>query len=165
MQKEYQAIPGYHPITLVLIEQLKKGKVGDVLTEEKIKEITGASVGVDQDDYGKLMSAMRHCVKSGVVWQRIRGSRCIKCLNASEILDSSQSDISAIRRRARRSTLKIQTVDVAKVPEIERPSFFRTSAQLGAMAMFASKSSGEKLLEITKPQSLSLSDIAAVFQK
>ena len=136
--------------TAQLIEKLKDGKPGDVLTDTDLVRVSEKNCRCGGNGYGYLMSAVRHCVKHyGVVWQRLPRAGCIKCLNAEEIAALGESAPRRIQRACNRTLAKMKTADVTAMTESGRTGYNLSLAQLGFIAHL-SGSGGRKRLEARK---------------
>ena len=144
--QKYQNIPGISIFTMKLIEALKEGKIGDTFTDEALYEICGRNTACDQPGYGNLQTAIRHCVRNhGIVWRRVRDANQIKCLSNCERIEVGEIERRRIHKRAQRATKIMQTVDTSKLGNDDRIRFNITAAQLGMLAMLASKGAATKL--------------------
>ncbi len=151
------AVPGMRLETVKLIDALKTGKPGDTYTDEQLQQICDKDTRVTGDGYSYLGSAIRHCRNNhGVVWERVKGAGCIKCLNWEEVGESVDGDRRRIHRRAKVSCKKIATVDLAVVPEAGRVAFLAKAAHVGTLAAISDKGSQKKLeaRKVTEPLDL-----------
>jgi len=137
---------GVSPITTTLIERLKTGKQGDVITDEEIQAITGLDCSPNHRGYGKLQTAIRRCLHDfNILWERQRNGRCILCLNDLQIAERTGNEVSGVRRKTRRAIDKSAIVDVAKLPGPERLSFSVRQIQLGAARLFTENRTAKQL--------------------
>jgi AraC-like DNA-binding protein len=144
--KRFQSIPNMHVCTAQLIDCLKDGQVGDVLTDEDLTRICGKSTKVDGDGYGYLNSAIRYVLKQhGIVWKRDRGANAIKCLNADEIIQSSEQDRKHIHRVGKRTVRRLGTVDIERLPVSTRKAHTLQLAQMATVVGMSSKNTQKKL--------------------
>ena len=145
-QQSVKAVPGYHPLTIRLIDLLKGGVPGDEKTDAQLTETINMDTAVGGKGYGYLASAIRHCEKGcGVVWRRICKENKIRCLNPREILELTHCDIGGIRRRARRGSQRIYGIKQDEIPAVERPQYNAVAAQLGFIASISTNSATKKL--------------------
>lgn len=158
-------MPNYHPITSALINTLKAGKVGDTLTDLQLKEIAGVDVSPQAKHCAYLYTAIRYCINHvGIVWQRIRKSSSISCLNSSEIVSDSTSEISRLRRRSHRAQKKLYAVKLSELSADDQRQFAVNSAQISAVHLFAGKRAHDKLIETGKTELPKLEDISNLFK-
>ena len=145
-QQSVKSVPGFHPLTVRLIDKLKGGTVGDEIPGATLAEIIGMSTDVGMRGYGYLMSAIRHCERShSVVWRRVRGECKILCLNAKEVMELAHSDVNGIRRRARRGSRRLYGIQMEQIPAVDRPQCSALAAQLGFIASVSTNSATKKL--------------------
>jgi|GEM_PF-1125341 len=140
--------------TARLIEKLKDGKVGTVFTDEDLSVCCGRDTSVDGNGYGLLNSAMRNVLKNNnLVWERVRGAGCVKCLGPSEIAISTASSRKHIYKSAKRALRKAAVVNREELPADERSRFGAHTAQIGAIALFSNENTTKKLVarNIEKP--------------
>jgi len=144
--RRFRAVPGMHVCTSQLIERLKDGSPGCVLTDEDLSEICGKDTSVGCDGYGYLTSAIGYVLRRyGVVWKRIRGASAIKCLDAEEIVTSSEGDRKHVHRIGKRAVLRLGTVDINQLPESARKAHTLQFAQMATVVGWSSKNTQKKL--------------------
>ena len=154
-QQSVKAVPGYHPLTVRIIDMIKSGKPGDEISDAKLTEIIGMSTDVGEKGYGYLMSAIRHCERThSVVWRRIRGTGKILCLNPMEIIELTQGDIGNIRRKARRGSRRLYGIEQEQIPISNRPACNALAAQLGFIASISTDTATKKLTGKTEQPKL-----------
>lgn len=142
----FSTIPGYGPQSMLLIERLKTGKPGDILTDEELTAICGRNTASGGKGCGALSSAIRYCTANhGIVWQRERGASAIKCLNSSEVVNKVRSSASSIHRKAGRTLKVAATVKLAELTPEEVRDHNVLCAQIGAVRLFASGDTRKKL--------------------
>ena len=151
MDKEFvKATPvqgGMRVSTAKLIDALKIGKEGDVLTDEELTTLCGRNTAVGQDGYDNLASAIRHTLNNyQLTWRRVRSSGCVKCLGPSEKLALMEQKRHHINRQAKTVIKVAKTVQVGDLPADERASFLIQTAQLQAVYLFAKTTTTKKLL-------------------
>lgn len=130
---------GLSLFTVKLIDLLKAGKVGDMLTDEELSAACGRNVSVKGDGYGNLASAIRNVRRNhGLVWDRIRGAGVIECKGFDGKLSIVDSDRKSIGRRAKRSLSVMRTIDAADVPNDKRTQLNVRLAQMGVLSAMAS---------------------------
>ena len=100
--------------TMDLIEALKGGQVGDELTDKELTRICGVSCRPGEKGYGYLETAKRRVrFDHGIVWERIRGANLIRCLNASEIIGTTEVDRVQFTNEARK---RVQSLRLSTLP-------------------------------------------------
>jgi hypothetical protein len=148
--KRFQAIPGYAPTTLKLIELLGAGKVGDVLPISTLNEAAGADVSPKGKNRHSLHSACRHVRRSkGLVWKWVTGGAALKCYNPSEIVDLVDARRKHIGRTARQaaSEAAIAAAHVDQIDDKDRPRLHALMAQVGTLAAFSDGRTTTALVE------------------
>lgn len=162
-QMKVQAVPGYHPLTVRLIETLKHGKAGDEYTDEDMTVIIGKNTAVGGSGYHYLGSAIRHCEKhNAVVWRRVSKMKKIACLNAEEIVEYTHGDVDCIRRKARRGSRRLMGINPEQIPQGNRPHVNALAAQLGFIASISSANATKKIEG--KTEQPKLTDALALFK-
>lgn len=144
--------------TSQLIDVLKEGKVGDVKTDEKLKEICGRDTAPGGDGYGNLASAIRHVQRNyGITWKRVVGAGCIKCLSSTEKDGVVESNRKHISRVAKRSIQIAKTIDINELPESDRQTAIVKIVQMQAIGQFSSTQTTKKLAarNVTSPPDVS----------
>jgi hypothetical protein len=143
---KFQAIQGISPTTAKLIERLKDGKPGDVLSDAELGEICGRETKPGEEGYQNLRSAIRYTMRHhNVYWERIIDAGQIKCLNGPETLTSNRRDFRMINRRAKFSAGKLRTVNPETLNLPDRSQYFTNRAQLGALTMFSATKTTKRL--------------------
>lgn len=134
---KYQNVPGMSPVTMKLIDGLKNGKHGDMLTDTQLSAICGEPTAPGQKGYAKLASAIRYCKRHhGVVWCRQYHGGLIKCLDDAERLDYTHQRRRKARRVIRDAGLIASTIDLEKLPAERRAEHAAITAQLRGLAVF-----------------------------
>jgi hypothetical protein len=135
---QYQQVKGMSPITAKLIECLKSGVPGDTINEAEFAIETRTELGTKGKNYSNLMAAIVYCEREyGVVWQRIRKTDIIKCLEAGERVGVGRRNLQSIRRKARRTIKVVASADMSKLNDAERSEAYAQIAQLGAIRTFS----------------------------
>lgn len=133
-----QMIPGLSLVSAKLIEAMKDGRPGDILTDDQLQTVCGLSVAPKGAAYGNLATAIRHCIRHrAIVWKRVIRQKCIKCLEPLEVMETGRSEVLSTRRRTRRAAGKMRTVNLEKIPEADRPEYMALAAQLSTMCLFS----------------------------
>lgn len=128
-----------------LIQRLKDGMPGDIVTDDEMSDLIGKSTQPGGAGYNYLQSAMRYCLHQGVRWERMRKQRAIKCLDSSETLKHGERGIKLLGRAARRETRKIGTVKRAELSQEESKRFGVVSSQLQTLTYMSSKPAAKRL--------------------
>lgn len=156
---------GRHPITCILIRELEKGKHGDVLTSDDLKRISGLDCSPNNKGNSYLHSAIRYCYNSGTcVWKWIRGENHIKCLNDSEIVETSVDSISHIRRSASRAKKVMHNVRLGELSPDDSKKYVTNMAQLSTIKLFSSKKAHENILQSGKTELPKIEDLTNLFK-
>lgn len=128
--QRFQHVPGTSPRTAILIERLKSGKPGDVVTDDELSKLAGAQTGSGKPAYANLLSAIRHCTRNhNIVWQRQAGGGYIKCLQPDEVCTRVGSDMRIIGRRARGAARIAETITPDQLTNGKRAEFSAMCAQ------------------------------------
>lgn len=139
-------IPGLHIATSLLVQRMKDGKPGDVITDEELTKTCGHDTRSGKRGYGFLGTAIKKCLADHrIVWKRTRGAWCIKCLGHAEIISGVESDTKKIHRTAKTATVKLNTVPAAELAPLERTQYFARLAHMGSLAMFTKKETFKKI--------------------
>jgi len=109
--KTIEAISGYGVVSRLLIQRLRDGKPGDEISDMELKSVCGLDTGVGQKGYGALQTAIRYCISKGVVWDRMRGTGKIRCLDPNERMVKVKYYVDGGRRKTKRGLRVIGTVD------------------------------------------------------
>ena len=147
---------GVGPIAAFLIERMKAGKPGDVLTDEQLLALSGANCRPGATGYRSLQTAIRHVLREfGIVWERERGAACIRCLDPLERLSSARRTRRHIARVSKKA-IRVASIDTAALPECERSDAHALQAQLGTLALFSATDVQKKLAarDIAQPPEL-----------
>ena len=154
MTNEIRAIGNRHPLTVALINKLSLGKPGDCLSDDDLFPIIRLKTGVGNQGYNYLLSAIKYCETTGVIWNRVPKENKIICMNSEEIAERSKNDLHGIKRKVKRSSRRLAWVEIESLPMEKRSSVLATSAILGAMAIMSKPESIKKLIgnNQAKPQ-------------
>jgi len=145
--RRFRSVGQYAVATSLLIQRMEKGQPGDILTDMQLAAICGKVCRPHHPGYGYLQSAIKYCERHGVVWKRMPGGDCIKCLEPDEILSQGESTARQISNRAKRATLRFGSLDASVLtPEqvTKRNTFM---AWAGTLALMASRKAVKKLEE------------------
>lgn len=143
---EVTAIPNMHPNSVRLIEVLKKLSAGDEVSYKALSEEIHQSVAPSESGYCYLATARRHIEKEyGLVFTAIRGASKLRCLNASEIVESSTHDVTNIRRRVKRTAKRIGRVDRQLLSPEQAKTAQANAVVLGTVGLFLKPSTIRKV--------------------
>lgn len=144
--KQVQIRPHMRLETVKLIEALKQGKVGDTKTDEELKAICGKDTFVGGAGYAYLQSAIRHVLNNEphLVWQRVTGAGCIKCLGAPEVASTADSVRRSTCRREKRVVRQMRAV-YKDAEDGEQKELGMRMAVHGTLAAMASSQMAKKL--------------------
>ncbi len=138
--------------TLRLVELLKTGNKGDILTDERLTEVCGKNVkpygdGQRGAGYGYLISAIRYVLKHHALhWKRIVGAGAIKCCQADDTIGDVHADSKRVSRASKRSLRKLATVELAGLDETQKADCLALVAQHGTLALVAKNATQKKLV-------------------
>jgi len=137
---------GYAPATLKLIERLKAGRIGDVLTDAELTAVAGRATAPGGAGYANLHTAIGVVMREhGLLWERELRAGAIRCLDDAGKVGSAAKDRKLIQRRAKRAMTKLRIVTVANLGEDERTKALAMSAQMGTLSLFAGADTTRKL--------------------
>lgn len=131
---------------LALFDRLKTGKPGDVVTWDELAEVIGRPVKAGTLGYEPLRRARWKCVRDlGVVWEPVSAHDGLKCLNDSETVALGVHALGAIRRRARRSNVKMAAVNAAKLDNADKLTLAGVMALNAAIESAATEKSLKRI--------------------
>lgn len=129
--------------TKILESVLVEAKVGDLITYDELSKAIGRNVRVFA--MPSLRSARRGVFSSKQFVFGVETGVGLRRLNDSQIVDTTESDRARMRRAANRSIKKLGVVNFAELDEQHKRKHIVSSAQMGAISMFASKSATKKI--------------------
>lgn len=144
--------------TAKLVDALRTGSSGDILTDEQLHTVCGKGVKPGEPGYPYLQSAIRRTLSEyGLVWKRIVGAGCIKCLESREILSLGKNARRHIHRCSKRAMRQLGEVVPAELDNEERIAFHTLCAQHGTLLAMSSTSTAKKLAarNISEPVDIS----------
>lgn len=154
------------PESARLVEVLKDGIVGDVLTDERLTKICGKSTASGGSGYGNLQTAIKWVQNhKNLVWRRVRGGACIKCLGSSEIAGFVEKEIDNIRHKTKRTLSVSSKIKIDDIAESERSKVLANIAQLGTIHIFAKNDTTTKLIARNVTAALSSERLLGAFEK
>jgi len=127
--------------TRFLRQKLAEVKAGDTISYAALSEAVGKPV---DGAFSALQSARRKMEKEGFVFSPIRGVGLIR-LDDAGVIDAADSDIAAMRRKARRSGVKLSTVSYDALPDGKKLAFTAKASIVGAIAAIATNKAVAKL--------------------
>lgn len=158
LQKEaYPFMPGISPVTSKIVDKLKTGTIGDVVTDEELKAICGRDTRPQGNGYGNLATALKMLERNhDKVWMRVKGAYCLKCCDSQEIAVACDSDIQRVRRRTKRTNRRGMLVDIDKLQPDDAKHFLANMAISGTIALLSKKDTSKKLMlrDIKTPMDL-----------
>lgn len=157
---------GMRLATAQLIEKLKEGKQGDVLTDEELSSLCGRKTCVNGDGYHNLMQAIKNVERNhGLVWQRVAGSGCIKCITDEEKLARLGGKIDHIGRVARREMNVGATINLSALPKDRQMEAGAKVAVLGLHRQFGTKKAVKALETRGTMKAPDMAKMLEMFQK
>lgn len=161
----YPFMHGICPATSKIIDKLKNGEVGDIVTDEELKDICGKDTKPHGNGYGNLGTALRILErKHDKVWLRVKGANCLKCCNSTEIADVCDNDIQRVRRRTNRTNNRIVLVDISQLSSDDAKRFMANSALSGTIELMSRRNTIKKLIARGTKTSIDLPKLLAVFK-
>ena len=142
--KRVESFPGLSIVTEKLLEVLKKGTPGDVMTDEQLETISGRDCRPGGDGYGNLSTAIKRAWNVAA-WDRSRGSGCIKCLNDVEKYNHCRNKHNQTRRMNKKTFSKITSVNTEAFSDNDRAASESLALRLKAEVLFAENGFGQKL--------------------
>lgn len=158
--KEPRPIPriGNHsPYTNKLIERLRGGKPGDVLTDADLEAVAGFGCAVGQRCNSNLMTAIRYCEGEGIIWRRQRGQKSIACQRAAEVVEQAVADLRTVHRQVKRTSRRLIMTDTSELSSADKIRHSSLLTQAGTLAMVSHGATRKRIEERTPtPKALSL---------
>ncbi len=157
---------GLSPVTSKLVDLLKTGKQGDILTDERMTGHCGRETKVIGNGYGNLQTAIGRTERfHGIVWRRISGAGCIKCLNDEEKSSTGKNGIGKISRESRRTKRVLSLVEITNLPDEKRSGHLVCCAQIGTISLMSKPATTKKLLARGVTKSPELDKLLQSFEK
>jgi hypothetical protein len=129
----------------ILEAVLAEANVGDMVTYQTLSRAIGRDVrefalpSLRSARHGLLKSKnMVFCCETGIGYRR---------LDDSQIVDAAEADRKKMKRAANRSIAKLSAVDFNNLPPEKKKQHTVASAQMGAIAMFSSKSTTKRITD------------------
>ena len=144
-----EALPtqqGMRLCTSKLVDLLKDGKAGDIVTDEQMEQACGRCTQVGGKGYQNLQTAIRHVIQEyHVVWRRQEGANCIKCLGSEEIVQVVGNTRRNMERAAKRVLLIANSADVNQLDGSQKARLLALTAQFSAVPIFLHRDTTKKL--------------------
>lgn len=146
MQTNQRGVPAISAESVKLREVMRLAKPNEVLTTEGL----AAAIGLPVDQMRKrehcIYTAIRVLEREGIVFHRIRKTGWKRVDSATnEITDAESGVTKKISRRVKRSLRRLCAVAFDKLPNDQKIRHSAVSAQLGAIALFASHDATDKI--------------------
>ncbi len=142
------AVPGMSLATVKIIEHLKDGPIGRVVSMAELRELTGKNCSVGGDGYGYLRTACENVTKNyNLFWTRIRGENVVKCLGAEETDVHVEGTLRHIHKTSRRAVRRLGTVNLGSLSEEARPAYVAKLAALGTLTELSASKTQKKLIQ------------------
>lgn len=136
--------PGKAPATQILIDLLSQRR--EPMTDEKMSRLCGRDTRTGGKGYQNLLGAIRYVRKHhGLDWKRVAGASCIECLSASKSLAAASADRASIRRKSKKTMLRLATIEGNDLSENEQRTHHAMIAQVGSLLMFTDGSTTKSL--------------------
>ncbi len=150
--------------TKILETVLKEAKVGDTITYEALSKAIGRDVRTHAQ--GALNTARKTMLGNGFVFGIERTIGLVR-LNDVQIVDSIESDRLRVQRIGKRSITKLGKVKFELLDNEQKRKHTTMAAQMGAITMFALKSSTNKIESNVKANSetLAIGETLSLFTK
>jgi len=129
--------------TKILEAVLSEAKVGDKLTYEALSKALGRDVR--KHAIGALRSARWFVLREKQIVFAVEDNVGLIRLDDKQIVTTSEADRSRMSKIAKRSLTKLAVVKFAELDEETKRKHVTYSAQMGALAMFATKHSTNKI--------------------
>ena len=150
--------------TKILENVLKEAKVGDTITYANLSKAIGRDVRTHAQ--GALNTARKTMLANGMVFGTERTVGLTR-LNDVQIVESIESDRLRVQRIGKRSITKLGKVKFESLSNDQKRKHTTMAAQMGAITMFAAKSSTNKIESNVKANSetLAIGETLSLFTK
>ena len=162
--KRFRRIPGRAVETTLLIQRLREGKPGDIITDDELMEICGKNCAPDGAGYGYLHSAIKFVEAEGIVWGRVRDAKKIKCLEPDEVLSVGTNAFKQIARKSKRTVLQLGSLDTKELTDEQVTKRNAGMALSGTLAMMASHKTAKRLEEKHASATVDFDKMLEIFQ-
>lgn len=128
--------------TKVIEAVLREAKIGETVTYEKLSQ----AIGRDVRQFAKcaIRTARNTLLRERVVFG-VEANVGLTRLNDSEIVASTEHDRLRLKRIGGRAIKKLEVVDYEKLSTEDKRRHTTAAAQMGAIEMFASKSTTKRI--------------------
>ena len=151
--------------TRMLVNMMKDGRPGDVLTDDAMRAACGRITAPGGDGYANLATAIKHVTANyGKFWRRVPGEHCIKCFNGSETLEFAKDQRSQVSRKINGVRRALATVDPISLPDDQRTAYFAQASQMQALHKFCQWDSLKKIEDQKPSEVFDLAKTLAVFK-
>lgn len=143
-QKEVKIVPVYGNCGLTsrkLIDKMKDGKPGDVLTDAELMGLCNRITSPGGNGYPALQTAIQYCEKDGVVWRRVPGEKRIACQDGLGVLALAKNTRRRVGRQMRGSGRRLRAINPADLPNDQARQQHRNEV---VIALFVADSVGEE---------------------
>ena len=159
-------VPGVSRETAALVERLKTGTHGDLITDVELSKLIGKDTRPNHKGYSNLMSAIGRCLREyRILWQRVRQENCIECVNDIGKVEVVKSKRQQIHRKARKSMRVSASVDLDGLDDAAKRLLLTETAITGTIALATKESTAKKLQARSFDTALSLPKLLEMFPK
>ncbi len=154
-QHSFTHRPTYTPQTSKLIEYLASGKPGDECTDEELGDLIMMELNTKPGNaaYRYLRSAINYLLANhGILWERVRGQHCIRCSDDKEKVAKAVSELSGIRRKAKRASRVTLSTNTLNLTAEERQRHAAMTYTATFIYDAASNKAQERLIETGVPR-------------
>jgi hypothetical protein len=150
--------------TKILENVLKEANVGDTITYADLSKAIGRDVRTHAQ--GALNTARKTMLANGMVFGTERTVGLTR-MNDVQIVESIESDRLRVQRIGKRSITKLGKVKFESLSNDQKRKHTTMAAQMGAITMFAAKSSTNKIESNVKANSetLAIGETLSLFTK
>lgn len=159
-------VPGVCRETAAIIERIKTGRPGDIITDEELTKLIGKPTRPGGKGYGNLMSAIGRCIREyRILWQRIREGGCIECVSNSGKVLVAKAKRKQMYRKAKQSLVVTASIDLDGLSDDEKRRCLVESATAGTVIMMTKNATFKKLEARNVNNSLDLPRLLDAFPK
>ena len=132
--------------TITIEHRLRKLSVDEIVTYDELSTLLGRDVRTHCS--GNMQTARKELEKDALFFGTVRGKGIVRLSNDGAV-ESSKSHLVRARRATTRGLRKLACVPFEQLSDKAKKSHLVTSAQLGAMNLFAKSSSARKIEQKT----------------
>ncbi len=159
-----QKVVGKYSLYTVKLIELLESATQDLFSDKETTDCCGFDTSPGGAGYCYLQSAVRHVMReSRKHWCRVRGEGCIKLLGAGETRDNVQQDQRHVRKTAKRSLVKLNTVKTEELADDARKEYYAQAAQMGTIVLAADNKTRKALAGMEAPKPLDFSRLLEGF--